>query len=109
MKPAASRRVSFSVFCSKDLPVTFVFAPPAPVPLLMMAGVGVGVGASRFSAAMFIFCFSFFGLGVGAVVFGVDGGVFSTCSSTFSMTMMMMLICDIAYYIYFNFLILLIE
>lgn len=105
MKPAASRRVSFSVFCSKDLPVTFVFAPPAPVPLLMMAG--VGVGASRFSAAMFIFCFSFFGLGVGAVVFGVDGGVFSTCSSTFSMTMM--LICDMACYIYFNFLILLIE
>ena len=104
MKPAASRRVSFSVFCSKDLPVTFVFAPPAPVPLLMMAG----VGASRFSAAMFIFCFSFFGLGVGDVVFGVDGGVFSTCSSTFSM-MMMMLICDMACYIYFNFLILLIE
>lgn len=107
MKPAASRRVSFSVFCSKDLPVTFVFAPPAPVPLLMMAGVGV-VGASRLSPAMFIFCFSFFGLGVGAVVFGVVGGVFSTCSSTFSMTMMM-LIRDIAYYIYFNFLILLIE
>jgi len=107
VKPAASRRVSFSVFCSKDLPVTFVFAPPAPVPLLMMAG--VGAGASRFSPAMFIFCFSFFGLGVGAVVFGVDGGVFWTCSSTFSMMMMMMLIRDIAYYIYFNFLILLIE
>jgi hypothetical protein len=47
-------------------------------------------------------------LGVGDVVFGVDGGVFSTCSSTFSM-MMMMLICDMACYIYFNFLILLIE
>lgn len=106
MKPAANRRVSFSVFCSKDLPVTFVFAPPAPVPLLMMAGVGVGVGTSasfRFSAVMFIFCFSFFGLGVGAVV----GGVFSACSSMFSM--MVMLICDMACYIYFNFLILLIE
>lgn len=91
--------------------MTFVFAPPAPVPLLMMAGVGVGVGASRLSPAMFIFCFSFFGLGVGAVVFGVDGGVFSTCSSTFSMMMMMpmILIRDIVCYIYFNFLILLIE
>ena len=108
MKPAASRRVSFSVFCSKDLPVTFVFAPPAPVPLLMMAG--VGVGASRLSPAMFIFCFSFFGLGVGAVVGTVAGDVFSTCSSMFSMMMMpMILIRDMACYIYFNFLILLIE
>jgi hypothetical protein len=52
---------------------------------------------------MFIFCFSFFGL-VSAVV----GGVFSTCSSMFSI-MMMMLMCDIVCYIYFNFLILLIE
>jgi hypothetical protein len=40
------------------------------------------------------------GLGVGVVVV-------STCSSIFSM-MMMRLICDIACYIYFNFLILLI-
>lgn len=104
MKPASSKRVSFSVFCSKDLPVTFVFAPPAPVPLLMI--VVVSTSASfRLSAVMFIFCFSFFGLGLG--VGAVVGGVFSTCSSMFSM--MMMLICDMACYIYFNFLILLIE
>lgn len=105
MKPDASKRVSFSVFCSKDLPVTFVFAPPAPVPLLMIVAVSTSA-SSKFSAVMFIFCFSFFGL-VSAGD-GVDGDVCSTCSSMFSI-MMMMLMCDIVCYIYFNFLILLIE
>ena len=99
MKPDANKRVSFSVFCSKDLPVTFVFAPPAPVPLFIIGVAGASASSARVSVLVFIFCFNFFGLGGGAVG---DRGVFSTCSSMFSM---MMLMCDIVCYIYFNFLI----
>ena len=73
--------------------------------MCVQGSVVTSCASPMFSAVMFIFCFSFFGLGGGAVG---DRGMFSNCSSVFSMIMMMMMmmfICDIACYIYFNFII----